>query len=313
MHLDLKVNEFGLIQHEKYSFLGASPDGICKNGIMLEIKCPFTRKINKTGEIYNHICPAYYWVQVQQQLECCDLEECDFWQCDIGEYGTREEFLKDTDPDEPFRSKKYKYEKGCLVQLIPIDQVEKARRSYSDYEEVIYNSSKFLYPPKIEMTPYQCDNWIANVVSKLDKAEFIDGEARIDSKNKVNFDPKKYVFDKVIYWFIRDSHNVTISRDREWFKEKYPVYEKMWKYVKFLRNNEDKKQIFLEYVNTRKRKENLDILKTVEKICNTEDPNYKLNIAEIIKKIKSKSSYKKSNDDEYNNYMINNYLSFVED
>ena len=40
-------------------------------------------KKNIFGEIDGEICPHYYWVQVQVQLECCDLEEFDFWQCSI--------------------------------------------------------------------------------------------------------------------------------------------------------------------------------------------------------------------------------------
>ena len=67
------VLEFGLIIHDnpEYSWLGASPDGITPDGVMIEIKCPFRRKI--TG-----IPPMYYWIQVQLQLEVCDLEYCDF-------------------------------------------------------------------------------------------------------------------------------------------------------------------------------------------------------------------------------------------
>lgn len=293
--MNVKVDEFGLMGHSTIDFLGASPDGIVSRykldkkhktkyvGRMLEIKCPLSRKINKTGEIYNHICPAYYWVQVQQQLECCDLEECDFWQCDIKEYKTREEFMRDTDPNEPFRSKKVGLEKGCLIQLIPIEMVEKSKRSYKDYDEVVWNSSKFLYPPKIEMTPYQCDNWIANIMSKLHNTEFKNGVAKLDSKNHVNFNPKKYAFDKVIYWYINDSHNVTIQRDREWFKKHYEVYKKIWGYVTFFRNNEDKKKLFLDYVNSLNKKMNDKIMKVCEEIYDCENPKYKENIDRIIK------------------------------
>ena len=55
-------------------------------GRMLEIKCPLTRKIKTSGEVDGEICPHYYYCQVQQQLECCDLEYCDFWQCSLQEF-----------------------------------------------------------------------------------------------------------------------------------------------------------------------------------------------------------------------------------
>lgn len=74
MHDNIKIHEFGLIQHPKYTFFGASPDGITDNGIMLEIKCPFKRKIN--GEV-----PKQYYYQIQGQLDVCDLDECDYFEC----------------------------------------------------------------------------------------------------------------------------------------------------------------------------------------------------------------------------------------
>lgn len=69
--------EFGLLDHHTLSWLGASPDGITRDGVMLEIKCPNVRRI-KLNEF-----PVYYWVQMQIQLEVCDLDECDYIECDI--------------------------------------------------------------------------------------------------------------------------------------------------------------------------------------------------------------------------------------
>lgn len=89
-----EVLEFGLLIHEKIRWLGASPDGITKDGIMLEIKCPFRRKI--TG-----IPPLYYWIQVQLQLEVCNLHECDFFECEFREYSTFDEFIDDSIEDVP--------------------------------------------------------------------------------------------------------------------------------------------------------------------------------------------------------------------
>ena len=47
------VIEFGCLGHPKYSFIGASPDGITPDGIMLEIKVPKTRKFKA-----NNVPPA---------------------------------------------------------------------------------------------------------------------------------------------------------------------------------------------------------------------------------------------------------------
>ncbi len=71
------VNEFGLITHSKLPWLAASPDGITDDGVMLEIKCPLSRKI-----ILDSI-PFGYWLQTQIQMEVCDLDECDFLECEV--------------------------------------------------------------------------------------------------------------------------------------------------------------------------------------------------------------------------------------
>ena len=73
------VIEFGLLIHDTLHWLGASPDGITIDGVMIEIKCPFRRKI--TG-----IPPLYYWIQVQLQLEVCGLEYCDFVEYEFTEF-----------------------------------------------------------------------------------------------------------------------------------------------------------------------------------------------------------------------------------
>lgn len=80
------LHEFGLIQHPKYTFLGASPDGITDDGVMLEIKCPMKRKI--TGEI-----PTQYYYQIQGQLDVCGLDECDYLECTFAIVPTVEEWL----------------------------------------------------------------------------------------------------------------------------------------------------------------------------------------------------------------------------
>ena len=55
---------------------------------MLEIKCPPKRQF--TNEV-----PRHYWMQMQGQLEVCDLEECDFLECKLVEYADEEEYYED--------------------------------------------------------------------------------------------------------------------------------------------------------------------------------------------------------------------------
>lgn len=98
-----EILEFGLIIHPSLNWLGASPDGISTDGCMIEIKCPPRRKI--TG-----IPPLYYWIQVQLQLEVCELDECDFFECEFREYLSFEEFIDDTLDDIPI------FYKGIIIK-----------------------------------------------------------------------------------------------------------------------------------------------------------------------------------------------------
>jgi len=89
-----KVEEFGCIQHPKYPFIGASPDGIVTNpesplyGRMLEIKNIYNREMNG-------IPNEAYWIQMQIQMETCDLDACDFVETRFKEYEDETAFWQD--------------------------------------------------------------------------------------------------------------------------------------------------------------------------------------------------------------------------
>jgi putative phage-type endonuclease len=231
--MNVRVEEFGLVKHPDIKFIGASPDGIVgkyklngKNltkyvGTMLEIKCPKSREIND-DDPFEEI--KYYERQVQQQLEVCKLKQCHFWQCRIREYETRDEFMADTDEKEPFRSKSYGMEKGCLIQLLPRAKMGELKDKPN---EIIYGESKFLYPSKIDMTPLECDMWISETVNNLEKTlidKVIDKYS--DIKNKIlnsiknaNFmiyykEDIKAKVDSLVLWLINEKH-AKIGKDFE--------------------------------------------------------------------------------------------------
>ena len=92
---NVKILDFGMVPHPTFNAFGASPDGICEDtgndpfvGRMVEIKCPPKRKFTKS-------VPHHYWMQVQGQLEVCDLDECDFLQVKLEEYENYEDYSKD--------------------------------------------------------------------------------------------------------------------------------------------------------------------------------------------------------------------------
>ena len=89
-----KVGDFGCLPHQTHKFLGASPDGINvdpkseRYGRMLEIKNVVSREING-------IPKKEYWIQMQLQMEVCDLDDCDFLETKFSEYPDYDTYKND--------------------------------------------------------------------------------------------------------------------------------------------------------------------------------------------------------------------------
>ncbi len=181
---DIKVYEYGLIKHPTISCFGASPDGISELGVMLEIKCPFRRVINGT-------IPEQYWMQIQGQLEVCDLEECDYLECKISEYKSEKEFLDDTHEDNILT--KDLNEKGIIF----------------DYKE--NNETKYIYS-KLDMTTEELLEWKRDTIVEFDiSVNYNITYWRLDKYlcNRVyrdkeffeeNIKKLQYLWDKIIYY-----------------------------------------------------------------------------------------------------------------
>ena len=247
-----KVTEFGALPSPVYPYLAASPDGICSKatlnnefsdrlGTMLEIKCPLTREIKTYGKVAGGICPYYYYCQVQQQLECCDLETCDFWQCQLTEYNSRDEYLKDTNfksiltegTDSSRKEIDPLITRGCIIQLGPRQWEPEFDGDQREWK------STYLYPPRLDMTIEEYDDWIVKTTSNW-----------IDDNPKLY---EKYYFDKVIYWKLPMSHNVPIHRDQKWFNDSLPVINYTWKKVDYYRKHPEQLDFIKKIAERRKK------------------------------------------------------------
>jgi len=188
------VLEFGLVPHPEFPVFGASPDGICDEtgpmeytARMLEIKCPPKRKFTKT-------VLRQYWMQMQGQLEVCDLDECDFLQVKLEEYDNFEEYKKDIfNPDV---IGKYSYPdienynntingktqdnlpKGCTITY----------RKESDNEKTL----SYLYP-KLLLSDDEYLQWIESY--------------RVKGLNII----------EIKWWKIERYELSTVSRDKKWW------------------------------------------------------------------------------------------------
>ena len=164
---DTKVGDYGCIKHRTYSFLGASPDGINdvlsdndkgngRYGRMLEIKNIVNREIDG-------IPKKEYWIQMQLQMETCDLDECDFLETRFKEI-EEEEYLeqqKETkeDPEE--------ISQGIIIYFASMDgnpfYVYKPLRMIHQYFEDTWLNEKIEEQQKCG----RC--WIKNIFWKLEE------------------------------------------------------------------------------------------------------------------------------------------------
>jgi len=155
---ETEIGDFGCIKHPKYSFIGASPDGINiastnkRYGRMLEIKNVVSREI--TG-----IPKLEYWVQMQLQMETCDLNECDFLETKFIEYESEEDFLNDGSYIFSDDNKV----KGRIIQF-SIDG-----KTHYEYAPLYHTLEQYNDWEKIIFEKNTDKEWIQNIFWKLQK------------------------------------------------------------------------------------------------------------------------------------------------
>ena len=85
----VKVENCGIFVSPSMPFLGASPDGIVSDSLIVEVKCPFVAKdkeitpltvpyLKAVGSGLELPCNHNYYYQVQGQLFCTGRSVCDF-------------------------------------------------------------------------------------------------------------------------------------------------------------------------------------------------------------------------------------------
>ena len=191
-HYNTKIEDFGCITHPDFDFIGASPDGINVDpnsplfGRMLEIKNIFNRNI--TG-----IPKEEYWIQMQVQMETCDLEYCDFLETRFKEYNAREtEDNQIIEPQEAFYNSDHAT-KGVLVQFATID----ANSFIPHYE----------YHPLLDSyNKNDIDTWV----------------------NEVRETQQQKAFIKVIYYYLEEHSCVLVQRNQKWFNLVKPDIVDTW-------------------------------------------------------------------------------------
>ena len=152
-----KVKDYGCIQHDKYKFLGASPDGINVDitsplyGRMVEIKNPTTREI--TG-----IPKEDYWIQMQLQMETCNLNECDFLETQFKEYDDEESFMN----DGSFTYNENNELKGVILYFM------KDGKPLYEYMPLYYSEEEYNSWMDTIMENHKNITWVKNIFWRLE-------------------------------------------------------------------------------------------------------------------------------------------------
>lgn len=157
------VTDFGCIPHTKHNFLAASPDGINTDsnserfGRMLEIK-------NIVNRTINGIPKMEYWIQMQLQMETCNLNECDFLETRFIEYNSYDDFIND---GTFVRTNEDKL-KGIMIYFSD----DNGNPIY-EYAPLEMNNIEFEIWENNIMEKNSHLNWIRNIYWKLDQVSCV--------------------------------------------------------------------------------------------------------------------------------------------
>ena len=184
------VSEFGCIRHRTYPFLGASPDGIVTSqgsrysryGRMVEIKNIVNREI--TG-----VPLEAYWVQMQLQMEVCDLDECDFVETRICEFPDSLHSLH----SDAFYADTTK-QRGVILYLLSRTQMG--------------STPYYVYMPlDLPLDRAAVDAWIARTREEH---------------------AAEYTWFQTLYWYLDEMSVVLVRRNRPWFAAALPILARAW-------------------------------------------------------------------------------------
>ena len=205
-----KVKEYGCIRHPQHEFIGASPDGINidprsvqKYGRMVEIKNIVNREI--TGDPSEE-----YWIQMQVQMEVCDLDICDFVETRIKEFATEDEYLRATKAPPLIQERLLTFPReeptdysidfhGVILQFIGL----------MDSSVVHYEYMPLFYAG-VHPSCRKMEEWCKNTIKRLQH---------------------QFVYVRTDYWYLDEISITVVSRNRVWFAKALPEIERVWRTI----------------------------------------------------------------------------------
>jgi putative phage-type endonuclease len=183
--------EFGSLLHPEIPFVSASPDGITPKGVMVEIKVPPKRQIMG-------VPPIYYWCQMQQQMQVCNLFHVDFVECQFRQFDTWSEFETDSGADD------------CIARGIILEYYVKESEN-----------PRYEYSPIEKQDLEQLDEWYDAKLSEIVERE---------KTHAVEMHMFRF-------WAMTTYSCCAVWRDDNWWNNNMSEYEKFWKQVEHHRKH----------------------------------------------------------------------------
>ena len=159
------------------------------------------------------------------------------------------DFILDTHDKFDYYSKNQNRLRGVLIQFLPAKYDIKNYQSGIIPDDIIFNYADFIYPPSLEMTLSEIEQWIETEKNKLEQN-------------------KEFVFHKVYYWYCGEFLTTLIEREKNWIDNNFKTIDRIWKYVLFLREHQEIALEFKNYIEGLKIKYNDSILKKLDNLIN---------------------------------------------
>jgi len=226
-----QISDFGCIPHKTISFLAASPDGINtlessdRFGRMIEVKNIVNRDIDGIPKME-------YWVQMQLQMEVCNLNECDFLETRFTEYESYDAFEADsydsiTDEIDPCRPPPTARAAATDEEFDRIRGQGGRAPSYIHAKDGSNKGVMIMYftrdnPPKphyeyapMGLTKHGFEKWENENLKKHEHMIWI----------------------KNIYWKLDEMSCVLVLRNKLWFAHALPQLQELWTTIEHDRIN----------------------------------------------------------------------------
>ena len=174
---------------------------------MLEIKNIVNREIDG-------IPSKAYWIQMQMQMETCNLDTCDFLETRFKEYENEEQFY-----DE-----KREIKRGIILHFVERLSIGGGFQNTSEEnEEAIENdetnggyilAQQYSGKPNYVYMPLDCS------LQKDDVEKWID-----ETRTKMR---RSWSLYSVIYWYLDEYSCVLVERNKLWFQAAIPKIKDTW-------------------------------------------------------------------------------------